>query len=124
WNARGPRPRFVRCRHAQRTSSVARPVSPDHQRPIISASRVFMPFTPGTRWGVYEIVALLGSGSMGEVYRARDTRLHRDVAIKVLRSSVAGADRLARFEREARLLASPNHPNIAHIHGFEDTSGV
>jgi Tol biopolymer transport system component len=84
-----------------------------------------MPFAPGTRWGVYEIVDLLGTGSMGEVYRARDTRLHRDVAIKVLRSPVAaGPDRLARFEREARLLASLNHPNIAQIHGFEDSGGV
>ena len=84
-----------------------------------------MPFAAGTRWGVYEVITLLGSGSMGEVYRARDTRLHRDVAIKVLRSPLAAdPDRLARFEREARLLASLNHPHIAQIHGFEDSSGV
>ena len=84
-----------------------------------------MPFAPGTRWGVYEIVTLLGRGSMGEVYRARDTRLHRDVAIKVLRSPLAAdPERLARFEREARLLASLDHPNIAHIHGFDDSGGI
>ena len=79
----------------------------------------------GTALGAYRIVAKLGEGGMGEVYRARDTKLDRDVAIKVLLPSVAGdADRLARFAREARLLAALNHPNIAHIHGFEDASGV
>jgi serine/threonine protein kinase len=79
----------------------------------------------GTRLGPYEILALLGSGGMGEVYRAHDTKLGRDVAIKVLPESLAhDADRLARFEREAQVLASLNHPNIAHIHGFEDSTGV
>jgi serine/threonine protein kinase len=80
---------------------------------------------PGTRLGAYEILSLIGSGGMGEVYRARDNRLNRDVAIKVLPSEVAADhDRLARFEREAQVLASLNHPNIAHIHGVEDSSGT
>ena len=81
--------------------------------------------TPGTRIGPYEVIASLGAGGMGEVYRARDTKLNRDVAIKVLLSSVAhDADRLSRFGREAQLLAALNHPNIAHIHGLEDSAGV
>ena len=81
--------------------------------------------TAGTRLGQYEIVAPLGAGGMGEVYRARDTKLHRDVAIKVLLPSVANdPDRLARFSREAQVLASLNHPNIAHIHGIEEAAGV
>ena len=72
----------------------------------------------GRRLGVYEIRAVLGSGGMGEVYRARDTRLERDVAIKILPPAFTrDADRLARFEREARALASMDHPNIATIHG-------
>jgi Tol biopolymer transport system component len=78
---------------------------------------------PGTRIGPYEIVASLGAGGMGEVYRGRDHRLNREVAIKVLPPAVANdPDRLARFDREARVLASLNHPNIAHIHGFEESS--
>ena len=84
-----------------------------------------MTLVPGTRLGPYEIVAPLGAGGMGEVYRARDTKLNRDVAIKVLLPAVAtDPDRLARFSREAQLLASLNHPNIAHIHGLEDAGGV
>ncbi len=79
----------------------------------------------GTRIGVHEIVALLGAGGMGEVYRARDTKLGRDVALKiVLPSFTADAERVARFEREARLLASLNHPHIGAIYGFEDTGDV
>jgi serine/threonine-protein kinase len=79
----------------------------------------------GTRFGPYEITALLGAGGMGEVYRARDPTLQRDVAIKVLLPAVADdADRVARFRREAQVLAALNHPNIAHIHGFEASSGV
>jgi serine/threonine protein kinase/Tol biopolymer transport system component len=83
-----------------------------------------MALNSGDRVGSYEIVGLLGAGGMGEVYRARDTRLHRDVAIKALPSEFAqDTARLARFEREARLLASLNHPNIATIHGIEETAG-
>jgi len=79
----------------------------------------------GQRIGVYEIRALIGAGGMGEVYRAHDTRLGRDVAIKILpRAFTADPDRLARFEREARMLASLNHPNIAAIYGFEESNGV
>src|SRR5437867_3907713 len=80
-----------------------------------------MALSPGTRIGVYEIVAWLGTGGMGEVYRARDTRLGRDVALKILLPSFTeNPDRVARFEREARLLASLSHPHIAAIYGFED----
>jgi serine/threonine protein kinase len=80
-----------------------------------------MALVPGTRLGADEIVALIGAGGMGEVYRARDTRLHRDVALKVLPELFAAdPDRLARFKREAQLLASLNHPHIAAIYGFED----
>jgi len=79
----------------------------------------------GMTLGPFQVRALLGVGGMGEVYRARDTRLDRDVAIKMLpRQFAAVPDRLARFEREARLLAALNHPNIAAIHGIEDVDGV
>jgi serine/threonine protein kinase len=78
----------------------------------------------GRRLGVYEIRAVLGSGGMGDVYRARDTRLERDVAIKILPPAfVRDAGRLERFEREARVLASLDHPNIATIHGVEENEG-
>jgi serine/threonine protein kinase len=84
-----------------------------------------MELTPGTRLDAYEITAAIGAGGMGQVFRARDTRLGRDVAIKVLPSEVAiDADRLVRFEREAQILASLNHPNIAAIYGVEDATGV
>src|SRR5437763_6038477 len=84
-----------------------------------------MPLSPGSRIGSYEIVSPIGAGGMGEVYRARDTKLGRDVAIKVLPDTVAqDPERLARFEREAKTLAALNHSNIAHIHGFEDSTGV
>ena len=80
-----------------------------------------MPITPGTRLGAYQVIAKLGEGGMGEVYRARDTKLNRDVAIKVLLPAVANdPDRLARFSREAQVLASLNHPNIAAIYGLEE----
>src|SRR2546428_11550014 len=79
----------------------------------------------GTRIGPYERVSLPGGGGMGEVYRARDTKLGRDVAIKILPSSFAAdPDRLARFEREARVLASLNHPHIAQIYGIEEREGL
>ena len=76
---------------------------------------------PHSRLGPYEILSALGVGGMGEVYRARDTKLGRDVAIKVLLPAVANnPERLARFKREATILASLNHPNIGGIHGLED----
>jgi serine/threonine-protein kinase len=75
----------------------------------------------GVRLGLYEVIAPIGRGGMGEVYRARDTKLHRDVALKILPDDVANdPDRVARFQREAYVLASLNHPNIAHIHGLEE----
>ena len=81
-----------------------------------------MALSAGTRVGPYEILSALGAGGMGEVYRARDTKLNRDVALKVLPAAfTADADRVARFEREARLLASLNHPHIGAIYGLEDT---
>ncbi|HTO77043.1 MAG TPA: serine/threonine-protein kinase, partial [Thermoanaerobaculia bacterium] len=84
-----------------------------------------MALVAGTRLGLYEIVAPLGAGGMGEVYRARDTRLGRDVAIKVLSPALAGdPESLGRFEREARMLASVEHPNIGVIHGLEEAGGA
>ncbi len=84
-----------------------------------------MALAPGTRLGPYEVGAKIGAGGMGEVYRATDVNLGRDVAIKVLPSSFANdPDRLSRFAREARLLAALNHPNIATIHGLEEGDGV
>jgi serine/threonine protein kinase len=80
---------------------------------------------PGARLGGYTILSALGAGGMGEVYRARDVRLGRDVAIKILPTAfTSDPDSVARFEREARALAALNHPNIATIHGLEDTGGV
>jgi eukaryotic-like serine/threonine-protein kinase len=80
-----------------------------------------MALEPGTRLGMYEIGAALGAGGMGEVYRARDTRLQRDVALKILPDAFASdPERLARFEREAQILASLNHPHIAAIYGLEE----
>ena len=84
-----------------------------------------MALSPHTRFGPYEIAESIGAGGMGEVYRATDTKLKRDVAIKVLPESFASdADRLARFQREAEVLASLNHPNIAHIYGLERGDGT
>ncbi len=78
-----------------------------------------MSLAPGTKLGPYQIVAPLGAGGMGEVYRARDARLDRDVAIKILPELFAqDPERLARFEREAKALAALNHPNIAAIYGI------
>src|SRR5215472_6163027 len=84
-----------------------------------------MPLSAGSRLGHYEVVAPIGAGGMGEVYRAKDTKLGRDVAIKVLPESFAqDPARMARFEREAKVLASLNHPNIATIYGVEDRALV
>ncbi len=84
-----------------------------------------MPISAGTKFGTYEILSALGAGGMGEVYRARDTRLGRDVAIKVLPESFQqDQERLSRFEREAQLLAAVNHSNIAAIHGLEESNGT
>ena len=84
-----------------------------------------MTLASGARLGPYEIIAPLGAGGMGEVYRARDPKLNRDVAIKILPESFArDPDRLARFKREAQLLASLQHPNIGQIYGFEDTEAI
>jgi serine/threonine-protein kinase len=84
-----------------------------------------MALTPGTRLGSYEVIAAIGAGGMGEVYRARDTKLGRDVAIKVLPEAFASdGDRLARFRREAQVLASLSHPNIGHIYGVEDSGAT
>src|ERR1700680_3305179 len=84
-----------------------------------------MPLSAGTRLGPYEILAPIGAGGMGEVYRARDTKLDRDVAIKVLPAALAqDPERLARFEREAKVLPARNHPNIAQIYGLEQRALV
>jgi serine/threonine protein kinase len=96
-----------------------------HEAPNLGGRIAPMPLMPGTKFGPYEIAGPLGAGGMGEVYRARDQRLSRDVAIKGLPETFAQSpDRLSRFEREARLLASLNHPNIAGIFGLEDGGGV
>src|SRR6185503_6639972 len=84
-----------------------------------------MPLAAGTRLGQYEILALIGAGGMGEVYRARDATLGREVALKVLASRLAhDAEYLARFQREAQMLAALNHPNIAQIYGVEQQAIV
>ena len=95
------------------------PAAMDHHTPPHPA------LAAGIRVGPYEIVAALGAGGMGEVYRARDTKLQRDVAIKVLPESFADdPDRLARFQREAHMLATLNHPHIAAIYGLEESNGT
>src|ERR1700719_4490338 len=84
-----------------------------------------MALAAGTKLGSYEVLSQIGTGGMGEVYQAHDTKLGRDVAIKVLPEGFAhDAERLSRFQREAKLLASLNHPNIATIHGLEDSNGT
>jgi eukaryotic-like serine/threonine-protein kinase len=83
-----------------------------------------MSLTAGTRLGTYEILALLGSGGMGEVYRGRDMKLGRDVALKILPATFTyDPERLARFRREAQVLAALNHPHIGAIYGLDDTEG-
>ena len=97
--------------------SSARPSRPYNPRRL--------PLSPGTRLGAYEVAAQIGEGGMGQVYRATDTRLKRQVAIKILPSSLAADhDRLARFQREAEVLASLSHPNIAAIYGLEESGGM
>src|ERR1700719_824933 len=84
-----------------------------------------MSLSVGERLGPYEVLAPIGAGGMGEVYRAKDTKLKRDVALKVLPEAFASdPERMARFQREAEVLASLNHPNIAHIYGVEDRALV
>jgi serine/threonine protein kinase/Tol biopolymer transport system component len=84
-----------------------------------------MTLAPGSRLGPYEVIAPLGAGGMGEVYRARDTKLNRNVALKILPEAFASdSDRLARFTREAQTLAALNHPHIAQVYGFDDSGGV
>jgi eukaryotic-like serine/threonine-protein kinase len=84
-----------------------------------------MTLAVGSRLGPYEILSPLGAGGMGEVYRAADSRLAREVALKVLPAAFArDAERMARFAREAKILASLNHPNIASVYGLEDAAGV
>jgi serine/threonine-protein kinase len=84
-----------------------------------------MPLSSGSLVGPYQILAAIGAGGMGQVYRARDTKLNRQVALKVLPDLFASdPERLARLKREAQALAALNHPNIAHIHGFEDSTGI
>src|SRR4030095_10050515 len=88
----------------------------------VRSSKVTLP--PGSRVGVYEIRSILGAGGMGEVYRAHDTALKRDVAIKVLPDVFAqDPERIARFHREAEVLAKLNHPNVAAIYGLEGAEG-
>src|SRR5688572_3657373 len=102
---------------------------PGHRRRPRVASRYnrptsTMPLPAGSRLGVYEVVGSLGAGGMGEVYRARDPKLGRDVALKVLPDAfVQDQERLARFRREAQVLAALNHPNIASIYGLEEAPG-
>src|ERR1700693_164227 len=84
-----------------------------------------MPLATGTKLGPYEIISPLGAGGMGEVYLAQDTRLGRNVAIKILPDKYScDAQRMARFDREAKVLASLNHPNIASLYGLEESNGV
>src|ERR1051325_10695233 len=84
-----------------------------------------MAVPPGTKLGQYEVLAPIGAGGMGEVYRAHDSKLGRDVALKLLPEGYArDPERLARFKREAKLLASLNHPNIATIYGLEEANGA
>jgi eukaryotic-like serine/threonine-protein kinase len=102
----------------------SRPVPSNLARPA-RIIRLTLALTPGTRLGVFEVTAQIGEGGMGQVYRATDTTLGRQVAIKILPDALAAdPDRLVRFEREAKTLASLNHPHIAAVHGFEKSAGM
>src|SRR5215510_13079469 len=97
-----------------------------HGQRVARDYRTSMSFSPGARLGAYEVIVLIGAGGMGEVYRARDPRLGREVAIKVLPAGVAGdPERLQRFEQEARAAAALNHPNILAVYdiGQHPTTG-
>jgi eukaryotic-like serine/threonine-protein kinase len=84
-----------------------------------------VPLQHGVRLGPYEVLSAIGAGGMGEVYRARDGKLNRDVALKILQDPIAAdPDRLARFQREAQTLACLNHPNVGGIYGVEEAGGV
>ena len=117
-------------RFGARRSVGAAPGQLSHLPTRLSKGRVCrriwrMVIGPGTRVGPYEVVALIGEGGMGKVWRARHTALKRDDALKVLPDGLASdPDRLARFQREAQVLASLNHPNIAHVYGLEHADGV
>ena len=105
-----------------RSSEVMREIIARAARPRAKLQAVL---AGGTRLGPYEIVSAIGAGGMGQVYKARDTRLGREVAIKVLHGDVAQmADRLARFEREARAVAALNHPNVLALHDFGYEAGL
>src|ERR1019366_4259058 len=100
-------------------------VGAHHGGPQLDSRIEEMTIAAGTKLGSYEVLAQIGAGGMGEVYRARDTRLNRDVAIKVLPEAFAhDPERLSRFRREAQLLAALNHSNIATIFGLEDSNGT
>src|SRR5688572_9714407 len=104
---------------------LARPVRLGYRLPATSYRITHVSVPDGTRLGPYEVVAPLGAGGMGEVYRATDSRLKRQVAIKILPSALAAdPDRLARFQREAEVLASLNHPHIAAVYGLEDVQST
>src|SRR5262249_34221052 len=104
---------------AARAGGAARALARSRRSPVEATPMI------GRELGQFEVVAKLGEGGMGEVYRARDTKLGRDVALKVIPDLFAtDPERLARFEREAQVLASLNHPNIAHIYGVEESGAV
>ena len=113
---------------ASREGAAATAGRDSKERPSLISTyprQTVLALTAGARFGPYEILSGLGVGGMGEVYRARDTKLNRDVAIKVLPAAFASdLDRLARFTREAQTLASLNHPNIAHVYGLEESDGI
>src|SRR4029077_8692589 len=102
-----------------------RSVRPRRSRSSSGCSRTDMPVSPGSKLGPYEILSLLAKGGMGEVYRARDLRLGREVAIKVLPAErMADADRRRRFVQEARAASALNHPNIVTIHEIGSVDGI